>query len=89
MIGHELPINPSIHPPIHPPIGGGVSTNHKSSELNFLRSRFIQFLVFGHDPTQTVTQQPMHLPIGGGVSTNHKSSNRIELSQSCEDLSNF
>ena len=31
----EPHINPPIHPstqqPIHPPIGGGVSTNHKSS----------------------------------------------------------
>ena len=25
------PIDPHINPPIHPPIGGGVSTNHESS----------------------------------------------------------
>ena len=34
------------------------------------------------------TQPPIHPHIGGGVSTNHKSSNRIELSQLCQDLLN-
>ena len=28
---HVVPIDPHINPPIHQPIGGGVSTNHKSS----------------------------------------------------------
>ena len=28
---HVVSIDPHINPPIHPPIGGGVSTNHKSS----------------------------------------------------------
>ena len=27
----QILIHPSTQPPIHPPIGGGVSTNHKSS----------------------------------------------------------
>ena len=27
----DLTLTISIDPPIHPPIGGGVSTNHKSS----------------------------------------------------------
>ena len=27
----DPPIHPSIHQPIHPPIGGGVSTDFKSS----------------------------------------------------------
>ena len=30
----------------------------------------------------------IHPPIGRGVSTNHKSSNRIELSQLCQDFLN-
>ena len=45
--------------PIHPPIGG-VSQKivNFQTEWNYHRSRFTQFLVFGHDPTY----QPIHLP---------------------------
>ena len=64
-------------------MGGGVSTNHKSSnriKLSQLGQHFFIFLVI--DPSN-------HPPMGEGVSTNHKSSNRIELSQLGQDLFNF
>ena len=70
------------HPNTHPWVWG-VSTNHKSSNQNWImsiRSRFIQLLVIWPDPTHWPTQPPTHGWVGGwGVSTNHKSSNRIEL----------
>ena len=31
-------IHEPTHTPVHPPIGWGVSTNHKSSELNYLKN---------------------------------------------------
>ena len=40
-------------------------------------------------PIDPPIDTPKHPPMGGGVSTNHKSSNRIELSQLCQDLLNF
>ena len=62
-------------------MGGGVSTNHKSSnriELSQLGQDLLNFsaLILPHP----LTHPPTHPPMGGGVSTNHKSSNRIELS---------
>ena len=48
-------------------------------------SRFIILLVIKPDPP---IDPPTHPPMGRGVSTNHKSSNRIELSQSGQDLFN-
>ena len=79
--------NPSNQPTIHPAIGGGggISTNHKSSnriEIPQLGQDLFDFQCY--DPTL-----PIKPPIGGGVSINHKSSNRIELSQLGQDLFNF
>ena len=48
--------HPSTHPPTHPPMGGGVSTNHKSSNRTEL-SWFSQH----HPPTH----QTIHPPMGG------------------------
>ena len=66
-------------------MGGGVSTNHKSSnriELSRLGKDLLNFSSFQLIPPidHLPTQPPTHPPMGGGVFTNHKSSNRIELS---------
>ena len=63
-------------------MGGGVSTNHKSSnriELSRLGQDWLNFYSF--DLTQPI-YPPIHPhpPMGGSVSKNHKSSNRTELS---------
>ena len=64
-------------------MGGGVSTNHKSSNRIEL-SRLCQdlFNCSSFDLTHPLT----HPPISGGVFTNHKSSNTIELSRLGQDL---
>ena len=57
--------HPSIQPPTHPPMGGGVSTNHKSSnriELSWFSQHFLNFLVFWPDPTHQPTYPPTHPP---------------------------
>ena len=57
--------HPSTHPPTHPPMGGGVSTNHKSSnrtELSWFSQHYKIFLVFWPDPTHQPTQPPTHPP---------------------------
>ena len=68
-------------------MGGGVSTNHKSSNRIELSQLHQDLFIFSNDltpPTDPLNHSsikpPMHPPMGGGVSTNHKSSNRIELS---------
>ena len=77
-------------------MGGGVSTNHKSSnriELSQLGQDLLNFSSFDLtppiDPLTHQTHPPNHPPMGGCVSTNHKSSNRIELSQLGQDLLNY
>ena len=73
-------------PPTHPSMGGGVSTNHKSSnriQLSWLGQHLKIFsdLTWPNPwTTHPLTHQTTHLPIGGGVSTDFKSSNRIEIS---------
>ena len=54
--------HPSTQPPTHPPMGGGVSTNDKSSNRIEL-SWFIKFLVIWPDPTHQPTHPPNHTPI--------------------------
>ena len=69
-------------------MGGGVFTNHKSSnriELSQLGQDL--FNCYSFDLTPPI-DPPIDPPIGGGVSTNHKSSNRIELSRLGQDLFN-
>ena len=86
------PTDPHNNPPIHPPIGGGVFTNHKSSNRIQL-SRWDDiylFLIISHEPTHWPPIHPIiHYPKVGSVSTNHKSSNRIELSRLDKVLLNF
>ena len=57
-----------IQPPTHPPMGGGVSTNHKSSnriELSWFGQHFKIFLVIWPDPTHQPTHPPNHTPTHG------------------------
>ena len=72
-------------------MGGGVSTNHKSSNnwIILIQSTFFKFLVFWPDPTQPPTHQTIHPLIGGEFFTDFKSSNRIEISWLVQALSNF
>ena len=68
--------------------GGGVSTNHKSSnriELSQLGQDLLNFYSFDFTPPIDPLTHP-HM--GGGVSTNHKSSNRIKSSRLGQDLFN-
>ena len=75
-------------------MGGGVSTNHKSSnriELFWLGQDWLNFKSFDlTPPIDPPIQPPTHTPTHGwGVSTNHKSSNRIELSWFSQHFLNF
>ena len=83
----------TTHQPTQPPIGGGVSTNHKSSNRVWIISISLRFLLIWHDPIHQLTRQPthilIHLPTGRDVSTNHKSSNRFKLSWLGQDLFHF
>ena len=81
---------------MQPPIGGGVSTNHKSSnriKLSQLGQDLFNFndLTWSHPLTHPSAHphQTIQPPIGGGVSTDIKSSNRIEISWLVEILLNF
>ena len=77
-------------------MGGGVSTNHKSSnkiELSWLCQHLLSFsgfdLIPPINPNQRHTHQTMHPPMGGRFSTKFKSSNIIELSSLVQVLLNF
>ena len=70
-------------------MGGGMSTNHKSSnriELSRLGQDLFNCQSFDLiPPIDPLTNPTTHIPthgwgVGGGVSRIHKSSNRIELS---------
>ena len=82
----------TTHPPTHPAMGGGVSTNHKSSnriESSRLGQDLFNFKSF--DLTPPIYHPSTHTPSHGWgcLPPNHKSSNRIELSQIGQDLFNF
>ena len=75
-------------------MGGGMSTNHKSSnriELSRLGQDLFNCYSFDLIPSIDPLTHPTthtHPPMGRGVSINHKSLNRIELSQLGQDLFN-
>ena len=93
------PIHWPTHPPNrpHPPMGGGVSTNHKSSnriELSWFSQQFSNFKWFDltppiNPPIHPPTHQIIHPFMGVGVSTDFKSSNRTEISWLVQVLFNF
>ena len=78
-------------------MGGGVSTNHKSSnriELSWFSQQFLNFECFDlippiNPPTQPPTHQTIHPPMGGEVFTDFKSSNGIEISRLVQLLLHF
>ena len=86
--------HPLTHPTTHtPPMGGGVSTNHKSSnrtELSQLGQDSLNFYLFDlFSSINPPSHQTVHPPMDEGVSTDFKSSNRIELSWLVQLLLNF
>ena len=75
-------------------MGGGVYTNHKSSntiELSQLDQDWSDFdaMKWPNPLTHPSIQAPINPPIGEGIITNYKCLNRIELSQLGKVLFNF
>ena len=78
-------------------MGGGVSTNHKSSnriELSWFSQHFLNFYCFDlippiNPPTHPPTHHTIHPPMGGEFFRDFKSSNGIEISWLVQALSNF
>ena len=71
--------NPCTHP-----MGGGLSTNHKSSNrIILIQLTFFEIfivLTWPHPSTHPPTHQTTHPPMGGKFFTDFKSSNGIEIS---------
>ena len=80
-----------LPPPIYQPMGGGASTDVKSSnriEISRLGQGILIFsdLTWPHPSTHPTT---IHQPMGGGASTDVESSNRIEISRLGQGIFDF